>query len=686
MAAPTTLTAAVTASGTTFTVASGTNIANNDYLEVDYGQGNVEYVQATAGGGTTNLTVTRGVLSSTAAAHANGAVVIDMSLALTSGTGMSTNDYLKVGSEYLQIISGAGTTTPVALRALLNSTAATHASSASVTDIAIATLDHNALSTVPVSQPGILGELVAWNYTLTHDLDIGNLSWQSVGYFFKAGASTVGIPIFTGGGGGTSVKQNIRIHDITCISAANGCFGNNGPVDTFSYENWVMRGGSDSMVYLPGMHSNGTVRNILVDNTQWPVNEALINPGAISYGLLAKALNHVVIENFKVRCASCNAAVDVGDYQTYDVTVDKLDADGEGSTSTGFQNNISTGLRIVDSRLKHFTGNAVSLTASYANGIENMSIDHLQVAASGSCFNLSDNSGTGLPGGGFNVDGLDCSGLTGNAINIAKVSGRNFWKNIQLQGSGGSNLFQMTGASIASAINFIDQLNMTGETGFPSFDYSTVFGPTHTYSWTTAGNMPVPGGLVKLGSAGGAFVQLSAAADTDNAIGIAVDVTGTTAGVATVADVAGDVLYCITTGNVTVQHWVQISGSGAIASACNDTGSTSAPASGEKIGVALRTTSSVAISALSTDANGVMTVTTSASHGLNVGENFTLTGTTFNSASYQTAGQVCTVGTSTCAAPTSTTFTFIPYTAATVSASGSGGQVNPPVPIRLALR
>lgn len=67
----TNLSAAVTTTGqTAWTVASGTNIANNDYLRVDD-----EIVQVTAGGTTTSLTVTRGVLGSAAATHLSAAAI-----------------------------------------------------------------------------------------------------------------------------------------------------------------------------------------------------------------------------------------------------------------------------------------------------------------------------------------------------------------------------------------------------------------------------------------------------------------------------------------------------------------------------------------------------------------------------------------------------------------------------------
>jgi hypothetical protein len=63
----------ITASTSPITVASGTNIANNDYIQIDS-----EILKVTAGGGTTSLTVTRGVDGTTPATHNNLAAVQDV--------------------------------------------------------------------------------------------------------------------------------------------------------------------------------------------------------------------------------------------------------------------------------------------------------------------------------------------------------------------------------------------------------------------------------------------------------------------------------------------------------------------------------------------------------------------------------------------------------------------------------
>jgi hypothetical protein len=71
----TTLSAAITTttSPTVIYVTSGTNIANNDFIQIDS-----EITQVSSGGGTTSLTVTRGQQGTTAATHADGAATQDV--------------------------------------------------------------------------------------------------------------------------------------------------------------------------------------------------------------------------------------------------------------------------------------------------------------------------------------------------------------------------------------------------------------------------------------------------------------------------------------------------------------------------------------------------------------------------------------------------------------------------------
>jgi len=128
----TTTTAAMTAGSTTVTVTSATGItANSSYVEVDS-----EDMFVTAVVGTT-LTVTRGQHGSLAVAHASGATLAVMqtsSVSVASATGISTGDFIQVGTEIMYVSAIAGNTL-TAYRGVLGTSPAAQSSGSAVQDI-----------------------------------------------------------------------------------------------------------------------------------------------------------------------------------------------------------------------------------------------------------------------------------------------------------------------------------------------------------------------------------------------------------------------------------------------------------------------------------------------------------------------------------------------------------------------
>lgn len=87
---------------TTVTVASGTGITNNDYLQWE-----AEIVQVTSGGGTGTLTITRGQKGTTAASHASGVGLTDINTSANmlatqvfSAVNVNNGDSLQVTHKY----------------------------------------------------------------------------------------------------------------------------------------------------------------------------------------------------------------------------------------------------------------------------------------------------------------------------------------------------------------------------------------------------------------------------------------------------------------------------------------------------------------------------------------------------------------------------------------------------------
>jgi hypothetical protein len=129
---------------TTIAVASTTGFANGDYIQV----GGSEIMQINAAvTNATHLTVSRGALGTTPATSAMLAAVTapilstgQTTIVVASATGFAANDYILVDSEKMQI-GTVSTNHFTVSRAQLGTTANTHASGATVTDLTSAAND-----------------------------------------------------------------------------------------------------------------------------------------------------------------------------------------------------------------------------------------------------------------------------------------------------------------------------------------------------------------------------------------------------------------------------------------------------------------------------------------------------------------------------------------------------------------
>jgi len=163
----TTLNGTITAGATTLVVASSTGIGIGDYILI-----NAENMLVTNVAGTT-LTVTRGALGSAAAGHTNGATVtIDentlpaatTTVNVVSGTSIGTGDFIQVGTEFMQVTAGGGTTSLTVARGALGTTAASQVTGANVL---VPTLDWAYLSvSANGNDTGCTGACV-YNYYIT---------------------------------------------------------------------------------------------------------------------------------------------------------------------------------------------------------------------------------------------------------------------------------------------------------------------------------------------------------------------------------------------------------------------------------------------------------------------------------------------------------------------------------------
>lgn len=289
------------------------------------------------------------------------------------------------------------------------------------------TLANDAETTLPLNPTGLVsGPAVVFGYQAIKDIDVGGINIQAVGYYYKNGFTTYGVPLVEFGAGAQVVKQGVNFHDSTLVSATNGCIGNNGPNDQFTFKNITCTGTVDAAFYLAGFSTNGLIENVVVDNTTYPIpNTALWN------AFLLKGISHVTIENATVRCHCTDFLIDVGDVPSFDNVVENSNLNGEGTTSVGIGSNLASGLSITNTTIQGIAGNAFRFVNAQLNGIKGITMTGNTILDSDGAIWTTDGSHTGRGPTNLTFEN-NVAQVTGNAINIQKSEGTNHWTGNQL--------------------------------------------------------------------------------------------------------------------------------------------------------------------------------------------------------------------------------------------------------------
>jgi hypothetical protein len=333
------------------------------------------------------------------------------------------------------------------------------------------TLSNNAQTTLPLTPQGIAGPAVVVGYQTMRNIDIGGVDFHNVGYWFHAGFSKLGYPLVTFGTAIQVVKQGLKFHDSTLLSATNGCIGNNGPNDQYSIERVTCLGTTDAAFYMSGFNSNVTIKDVVVDNTKYPLPDT-----ALWYGFLLKTLSHATIDHPIIRCTCINALIVVADYANFDTTIENGDLNGEGSTVVGIGSNITTGLTVLNTKIQNVKGFAFRFDSPYPGGIKGVTITGTNAFnIQGDGIWLNDDSGTGHGPSNITFQNNEMQ-VSANAINAQKVEGTNHWSGNQLINApaGFSAAWQILQGR-SGAINFVHANTGVGFQGQSSCDLSCVF-------------------------------------------------------------------------------------------------------------------------------------------------------------------------------------------------------------------
>ena len=301
------------------------------------------------------------------------------------------------------------------------STITTVASSSEVT------LANDAETSLPLNPTGLIaGPAVVFGYEAIRNIDVGGINMQNVGYYYKDRFTTLGVPLIEFGAGAQVVKQNVNFHDSTLISATNGCTGNNGPNDEFTLKNVTCQGAQDTGFYLAGFSSNGTIQNVTVDNTHYPIPKT-----ALWNGFLLKGITNVTIDNAVVRCYCKDFLVNFGDLPSFNNTIENSNLGGEGTTPVGIGSNLLSGLTVTNTTVQGLNGNAFRFVNAQANGISGITMTNNTVLDSIGAIWTTDGSSSGHGPANMKFEN-NTAQVTGNAINIQKSEGTNYWTGNQL--------------------------------------------------------------------------------------------------------------------------------------------------------------------------------------------------------------------------------------------------------------
>jgi hypothetical protein len=297
----------------------------------------------------------------------------------------------------------------------------------SVASASEVTLANDAESSLPLNPTGLIADpAVVFGYEAIKNIDVGGINIQNVGYYYKDGFTTLGVPLVEFGAGAQVVKQNVSFHDSTMISATNGCTGNNGPNDGFTFKNLTCQGAQDTAYYLAGFSTNGTIENVVVDNTHYPIAKT-----ALWNAFLLKGITNVTIENATVRCYCKDFLVDFGDLPSFNDTIENSNLNGEGVTPVGIGSNLLSGLTVTNTTIQGINGNAFRFVNAQAKGISGITMtDNIVLDANGAIW-TTDGSSSGHGPANMKFQN-NTAQVSGNAINIQKSEGTNYWTGNQL--------------------------------------------------------------------------------------------------------------------------------------------------------------------------------------------------------------------------------------------------------------
>jgi hypothetical protein len=333
------------------------------------------------------------------------------------------------------------------------------------------TLANNAQTALPIVPSGIFAGALIIGYSPIHDIDIGGVDIHDVSYYYQRNFSGFGIPLVEFGSASQVVKQRLNFHDLTLLSASNGCTGNNGPLDQFTFTNITCLGSTDAGFYLSGNNSNGTFTNDTVDNTGYPF------PTENEFGILAKSNSHLTFNNLTIHCFCSIGGLAFADYANFYMDVEGGDIDMKNSPGAdAITSNITKFLTVHNTNIQNVTQSAFRLVNTFTGGISGAMITGVTVTNAAQATQVDSYDTSTQPGPSNITFENNSVSVIGNGIVAFHLEGVNHWSNNILTNVPGnaSPAWQITQGGSA-ATNYVQGNTVSGFRGTSSCDSSCVF-------------------------------------------------------------------------------------------------------------------------------------------------------------------------------------------------------------------
>jgi len=306
-------------------------------------------------------------------------------------------------------------------------------------------LDQPAQTAVPARVAnlrfGNVGTFMQVGTTSISNVEIHDLTLMNVSTAYPLPGRTLGVGIIAFGADPSSLKQNIRVHHLTVMTASNNCLGGvNGFLDQYSFQYNTLIGCADASIYASGWNSGGNVSNNIIENVHFPGLASKVMGQVLVTGILVKNASDVTFANNRIDVNVGHAGIAFGDHPQFQDQVlnNTITVAAEGHNVVGIIGNIGDHILLRGNQIEcrnpqqslgiWFYSNAVTNIEATGNVIRNcksaisFSFVAMDTAAGPANVKVQDNQITACDGG----------------IILDSVGGVNVVKNNKLRACSGS--------------------------------------------------------------------------------------------------------------------------------------------------------------------------------------------------------------------------------------------------------